>query len=499
MSIAFSKYISITSVVGATNGVQNRELIGRINTTNPLLPTGSIIEFTSADQVGEYFGISSDEYLRASTAYFNFISQKNLNTPQKLSFARWADVDTAPLIFGAQLVSTALTQFQVISNGAFSLTLGSTTHIIGGLNFTSALSLSDVASVIQAGINAETGLLWTGATVSYNNTRGGFDFVGGDVGANDIAVALAGSGTEILILMGWGGLTTILSDGADAQSITEFLTQSTNISNNFGSFIFAPVLTLNRIVEATVWNNLPENNNLYQYHVPVSLSNAPSYSTALIGYAGTSLEISETAGEYPEQAPMCVLATTNFASANAVQNYMYQQFDFLTPSVTDTVTSDGLDAVRVNYYGQTQNAGQKINFFQRGVLMGTSSDAIDMGVYANEQWLKDQAGVAIMSLFLQVGRVPANLQGEGQINAVLQDQVIKQALINGVISVGKPLNIQQKGFITQVTGDDTAWQIVQNNGYWLKVNITVTLEASYTLIYSKDDDIRQVQGLHVLI
>lgn len=122
-----------------------------------------------------------------------------------------------------------------------------------------------------------------------------------------------------------------------------------------------------------------------------------------------------------------------------------------------------------------------------------------MGVYANEQWLKDQAGVAIMSLFLQETRIPANPQGITQITAVLQDQVIKTALSNGTISIGKPLTLQQQGFITTVTGDNTAWQVVQNSGYWLKVQITPDLQASYTLIYSKDDDIRKVEGLHVLI
>ncbi len=496
MAIAFSKYVDINSVVGATSAIQNRELIGRLISTNPLIPTGTVLEFTTASAVGVYFGTTSDEYLRASTAYFNYISPKNTRTPIKLSFARWADVDTAPQIFGAKLTTT-LAQFQAINNGAFTLELAGVSHVISGLDFTATVSLAGVAAVIQTGIHAQSGTMWTAATVAYDNVRASFNFTGGAVGAASISATTAGTGTEILNLIGWGSTATF-SYGADAQTVTDVLTESTDVSNNFGSFAFVDTLTLDQITEAAQWNNLPDNNVLFQYYVPVASADAATYSAALIDYAGVGLEISDTAGEYPEQAPMCVLATTNYAAINSVQNYMYQVFDFLTPSVTSTTVSDTLDSQRVNYYGQTQNAGQKINFFQRGVLMGTASDPTDMGVYANEQWLKDAAGVAIMSLFLGETRIPANPQGIGQIQAVLQT-VIQQALDNGTISVGKPLTLAQKSYITTITGDNTAWQLVQNSGYWLKVSITVDLEAEYTLVYSKDDDIRKVTGTHVLI
>jgi len=506
MAILFSKYIPINSVVGGSSIIQNRELIGRIITTNPLLPTSTVGEFTSAYDTGVYFGTTSEEYLRVSNAYFNYINSKNLSNPEKISFARWADVDTAPLIFGSK-ISTTLAQFQAITDGAFILTISGTSNLINGLDFSAAVSLAGVASIIQTEIRTNTGAEWTSAVVAYDNTRGGFNFTGGLTGAATISASLAGSGTEILNLIGWNTLA-IFSNGADAQSITDMLTGSTNVSSNFGSFIFEPVLTLDQIIEATTWNNIvPDQNVTYQYYVPVSIANAASYSAALIDFSGTGLVVSEIPGEYPEQGPMCTLATTNYASENAVQNYMYQIYNFLTPSVTDTTTSNTLDSLRVNYYGQTQTNGQQINFFQRGVLTGTSEDPVDMNVYANEQWLRAAFGTALINLLLAVGRIPANLDGENQINATLVEGPISAALINGTISVGKPLTLEKKNFIINITGDSNSWYQVQAIGYWLNTTITTSLtsdnrteqNAKYTFIYSDDEAVRKIEGTHVLI
>ncbi len=202
---------------------------------------------------------------------------------------------------------------------------------------------------------------------------------------------------------------------------------------------------------------------------------------------------------------MMILAATDYRHRNATQNYMFQQAT-LTPSVTTTRESDRLDALRVNYYGRTQTAGQTRDFYQRGVLMGGASAPTDMNVYANEQWLKDAAGSAIMELLLSVAKISANEQGRAQLIATLQN-IINQALSNGTISVGKNLNNAQQLYITNMTGDVNAWRQVQTSGYWLDCVIEPVVtedsraeyKAVYTLIYSKDDAIRKVEGAHILI
>lgn len=501
MAIRFTKYVDIVSGVGGAVQVALRELIGRIFIINPLLPTKSFIEFTDLESVGIYFGTTSEEYLRASF-YFAFVS-KQITNAKKISFARWADVDTAPLIFG-ESANYLLADFTSIADGAFSLTLGPDTEIITGINFAGDLSLADVAATLEAAIQAaNVAAMWTGATVTYNAVNKRFEFVGGATGANAITVANAGSGTEIAGLIGWLNPDTILSDGVVAESITDVLTESAGASNNFGSFLFQPAFTEDDIVEAATWADA-QNVRFQFFHSVFEIDAQATYDAVKdIGATGIMIKDASTPDEYPEMMPMIILAATDYTRRNANQNYMYQQFA-ISSTVTDTQTSNDLDAIRMNYYGETQQAGRLLRFFQRGLLMGLATDPLDMNTFANEQWFKDAAGVAIMNLLLALSAVPANDIGRAQILGVIQG-VIDQALFNATISVGKPINDTQKAFIESVTGDPDAWRQVQDIGYWIDALITEDQQnpgefvATYLLIYGKADTVRKVEGTHTLI
>lgn len=492
MSISITKYVDITSSVGAGTFVPVAELIGRLFTTNPLLPTESFAEFTSAEDVGDYFGTASEEYAR-SVQYFNFINKTGVQ-PEKISFARWTNADVAPRIFGGP-VSTTVLQFAAIADGSLTLTLGGVTNVLTGINLTSVTSFANVAAALQTAINAQSGLQWTAATVTYDSLSGGFNFVGGDAVVANVAVSPTGSGTDLQNLIAWGS-TAIFSDGDVTQTITDTLTNSAAASNNFGSFLFMPTLSIDEIVEAATWNYAQ--NVQFQYYVPVLLVDAATYSAALANIGMVALIISETSGEYPEQGPMQTMASTDYNRQNTTQNYMYQQYN-LTPSVLTTALSNTLDAEKVNYNGQTQSAGTQINFFQTGVLMGPTNSPQYMNIGANEQWLKAAMASQLITLLLVLTKISANSQGVSQILAAMQN-VINQALLNGTISVGKTLTDAQKAFIQSVTGDPLAYIKIQTVGYIAGCTIDpVTSIAYYSLLYSKDDVVRQIQGTQILI
>lgn len=503
MSISLSKYVDITSFVGAPIFVSGRRLIARIFTTNELIPTKGFVEFTNLADVATYFGTVSEEYLRASY-YFSFISKLGTR-PQMISFARWTDQDVPAMIFGSQITQT-LTQIQTITNGVFSLTIGATTANIGPINFSTATSFADVATEIETAINAVVNPNFATATVNYNNQKTSFNLVSGVSGVAAISVSTGSGGTNISDIIGWGALA-IFSNGNTTETITDTLENSANQSNNFGSFAFTEQagLTLAEITEAAAWEF--SKNVVYMYCVPVAtITDATNYYNALQNYGGVGVTYNATPGEFPEMLPMCIMASTDFTRANSVQNYMFYQ-SALTPSVSDDQTSNLLDSYRVNYYGNTQTAGNQISFYQRGILFGPNSSPLDMNVYANEVWFKDAAAAVILQLLLSKGRVPANRNGRGQILSVLQS-VIDQALFNGTISVDKPLTQIQKLFITEITNDPNAWYQVNGIGYWVDCQISeyvnpdnnqTEFQATYLLVYSKDDAIRRVEGTHALI
>lgn len=505
MPISQSQYIDITSGVGGNGAVRRRDLITRIFTENPLAPTGQFLEFTTLESVGAYFGTTSEEYHRAAF-YFGWVS-KNITQPEKISFARWANVATAPQIFGDEAITQSLGSWTSITSGSFILTIGSNTFTLSGLNFSSDASLAAVAATIQAAIRAESGggVVWTSATVSFDSTRGTFDFTGGSTGFFPISVA-AGPSNDIAAQLGWISAGTIISAGAAAQTLTQVLTSSASLSNNFGSFLFIPTLNLSQVEEVSIWTD--DQNDQFMYLVPSPDSGTSStYWADLQTYSGVGVTLAPTAGQYDEMVPGIILAATDYTAQNSVQNYMFQlNFPGLTAKVTDTQTAIGYDNIRTNYYGNTQTAGQVLNFYQRGTLMGGTTDATDMNTFANEMWLKDAAAAAILTLLLSLSVVSANTQGRAQVLGVLQS-VVDAALFNGVISVGKTLTTFQQLYITTQTGSPVAWRQVQTIGYWLDavVESYVTQDGRteykivYTLIYSKDDAVRFVQGTHILI
>lgn len=496
MSISIRKYVDITSGVGAGNVVRERELIGRIFTENPRVPVDSLVELSNATDARAYFGSGSEEAERA-TFYFSFIS-KNIVAPKKLQFARFAAIASAPRVYGAR-VTAPLASFVAVTAGALSVTAGANTAALTGLNFSAAVSFANVASILQTAIRAASGSQFTTATVTYDAPSQSFNFTGSVAEAAPVSVAAS----SLASLLGWG-LTAVFSPGVDAATPLEAFDASAEASNNFGSFLFMSDLTEVQIVEVAEAN--AARNVEFMYTVGVDDDDATSLAAALLTTAGVTLTYAPVASEFDEMAPMIVMAATDYTKRNAVQNYMFQQFTGLTPKVSTNALSDEFDAVRINYYGNTQTAGQQINFYQRGVMGGLATALVDQNIYANELWLKDAATANIMSLLLSVGRVPANADGIGQIVAILQG-VIDRALFNGVISVGKTLTVLQRLYVTEMTDDELAWHQVQNAGYWITcimepyvtVDGRTEYKATYTLIYAKDDAVRKVEGTHVLI
>jgi hypothetical protein len=512
MSIRFGKYVRIVSGVGGSSGVQQRDLIGRLFSQNAQLSPDEVLEFTDAASVGEFFGTSSEEYKRA-VFYFSYTSP-SLGQARRISFARYAPSGAQAQIFGGKLATT-LAGLQAVTAGVLTFSFDGAAGVsVSAINLSSAVSLSGVASLLTTALSANTDPNLDNATVSYDAVNSRFVFASGLVGTHTIALLPAGVGnSDLRTLLGWRDPEdeAIFTSGVAAQSVSDAFNAANNASNNFGSFVFVgnDSLTLTQHAELAALN--AGFNVTYQYMAPTTQANASTWSAALIGFAGTALTLAPipaggTRVEFPEMVPMIQLAATDYSKRNAVVNYMFKTFGGLTPSVSDDVLSDTLDELRVNYYGRTQTAGQHLEFYQRGVLMGPTSAPLDMNVYGNEQWLKDSVGAALMGLLMGSNRIPANASGRGQILAVVQES-IDAALLNGTISVGKTLTSAQKVFVTQQTGDELAWHQVQNVGYWVDAVIVpyvgaggvTEYKAVYTLLYSKDDAVRLVEGSHFLI
>lgn len=504
--ISMSRYINIISGVGAGAAVAQRQLILRLITQNNALPPGIVAEFANATAVGAYFGTTSEEYKRA-LAYFSFIS-KSIRSPQRISFARWVAAAIAPMIVG-DTTAKNLSQWASVNAGKLTLNVGNTAYNLTGINAAGAPDLTSVAAILQTAIRAQTDPQLTTATVTYNTNTNQFVLTGSVTGTGSITVTPTTDPADVSSLLGWGTSGSVNVAGQAADTPDQAVAKSAGISNNFGSFAFCTpsvALTNTQIEAIAQWNDAQ--NNAYMYCATTSLANLAALYALVKGFSGCGLNILSTtlANDFVEQCEAEILAATDYTQPNATQNFMFYQFPNRNITVSDDTTANLADASRGNYIGVTQSAGQQLAFFQRGVLCGGSQAAVDMNTYANEMWLKSAFTAQIMSLLLNVQRVPANDQGKGMLLGVMQS-IIDLARTNGVISYGKNISAVQQQYITQVTGSPVAWRQIQTIGYWLNITFsTITTtdgrtewQANYTLLYSKDDAIRMVNGSDILI
>jgi hypothetical protein len=509
--ISQSRYINIVSGVGAGAAVAQRQLILRLITQNTTLPPGIIIQFSNASSVGAYFGMASEEYMRA-LAYFSFMS-KSITSPQMISFARWVNTAIAPMIVGdstTNAASNALARFQAVTAGTLTINDGATPVLITALDFSTDTTLTEVAATLQAALRMSADSQLAMCTVTFNTNTNQFVLTGSVTGSGSLSATPTGLSTDVSGMLGWTTGGTVLVAGQMASTPAEAVALSAGISNNFGSFAYctpATPLMNTDIASIAEWNDAQ--NEMYMYSFATPLANLALVYPLVQGYSGCAINILSTtqANDYVEQSPCEILAATNYANVNAVNNYMYYQFPSRNITVSDDTTANTVDTYRGNYIGQTESAGQSLAFYQRGVLCGGPTAATDMSTYANEMWLKSAISAQILSLFLNVPNIPANVTGQGMILAILMP-IITQALSNGSIQVGNIISAVDKVYIGQVTGSATAWQQIQNIGYWLSITFSSYVnpnsnltewEANYTLLYAKNNAVRVVNGTDVMI
>lgn len=525
MSIRFTKYIAITSVVGAAAQVPQRQWCARVFTTNPLVGPNAILQFASSTDVGTFFGTASEEYQRAVN-YFDYLSPLGVK-PQVIQFARYVVTSQPATIYGDN-DEAVLATLKAITAGLLSFKFGATQVNLTGITFAAAATLTDVASELQTAIRAAVGAPngeLTNATVTWNAQAQAFDFAASPTGVvTESFQVVAPTGvvpaTDVAAAMGWYvSQGALVNDAAVAESAVAGFNRVNSLNNNCGEIVYTDTAALVLADVTAVGQANAALNVVYIFRVYVTPADWTAWQAALAGIAGMGLEYEDVAvtggRQYIEMLPMSIHASINFNAVNGAVGFMYKQNAVYTASVTTDPLSDALDAARVNYYGQTQTAGQNISFYQRGVLQGGATSPTDSTVFANEQWFKDMCGANLMNLQLSVGQIPANQRGQTMCDVTLQGQAatatqpasgIELAVLNGTISANSTLSLAQQTYITQQTGSATAWQQVQTIGYWKGSTITsavvngvTTYTYNYTIIYRKDDVIKTIVGSHQLI
>ena len=193
--------------------------------------------YTSLDDVAMDFGTTPPEYL-AANLFFSQAPQ-----PAFVYIGRWAQTATHGWLRGATLPLSAqsMTTWNAIHDGSMAISIDGTPHTLSGLNFSAALNMNGVASIIQAALPSGTQVIWD-ASNSRFKVRG---IVTGTNGAVSYATS-TGSGTDI------SGSRTGLSQAAGASAPVGGIAAETPVacmsalasaSNDWYGAMFAPTLS----------------------------------------------------------------------------------------------------------------------------------------------------------------------------------------------------------------------------------------------------------------
>lgn len=500
MAISQSKYVDITSGQGGQAVAAYKEMIGRFLSNSPKLAAKTVKEFTSADNVGLFFGYQSEEYYTAAT-YFNY-TNPYMNKPSKISFYRVTINGLSAFLYGTQSPAP-LAQLQTVTDGSFSFSLGGVSADITGLNFSTANDYATVAQSIQSAIRgAQSVSSWQNATVEYNALDNVFVIMSGDIVDSEVIMPLSApqSGTDISSMLGLSqGQNPVISYGVAEQSAAQMLNEMANISNNFATFAdLTDTVSKTDMAEFASLSNVA-----FMASLPVTADNAAQTQRETNLFSGTALVLNKFENERPEIIPMAIAASIDYDRLNGVVSFDFKQFAGITPSVTNDADYELYNGLKINFYGATQQAGQPIAFFQHGYLQGSVAD---MGVYVNEIWLKDHISTDFINYMISVPAWSASTKGKAAGDAIVM-QNVELAKRNGTILQGKPLTNNQKAYILSLTGDPEAWRKVQEEGYYATGEIvnetadngTEQFIYKYSLIYCKGDIIRKVEGADILI
>lgn len=147
-TIPISEIVQVTPNVLTTGG-RGVDMIGLLLTTSWRVPVGAVSSFATADDVGNFFGFSSDEY-NAGVKYFDGFENSNVK-PGSVLFAQYPTAAVAAYLRGGNTGLT-LAQLQAL-NGTLTLTVDGSSQT-ATVDLSIAASFSAGAALIETALNS---------------------------------------------------------------------------------------------------------------------------------------------------------------------------------------------------------------------------------------------------------------------------------------------------------------------------------------------------------
>lgn len=432
-------------------------LLGLMLTTTTAVPVGQPMSFATAADVGSFFGLSSNEY-KAAQVYFAGPTNAT-KAASALLFAQYPSADVAAYLRGGALTLT-LADLKLLT-GTLAVSIDGTTNTSASIDLSTATSFSSAATIIAAAFTTPN------FAVSYDATRGAFQFTSSSAGASSAAgFATAGTLANALRLTSTTG--AVLSQGAVAATPDAFMSALVQQSSEWSVFmtLFEPD-TADK-TEFSAWTSLQENDYAYVgWDSDVNAKTAGNTTTW--GYAVKTANYGGTVALYGDWTHAAFVlgyaASLDFSRRNGRATLAYKGQEGLLPSVSSASDAAALLANGYNFYGIYGTGSQQFNMLQSGSVSG---QYLWLDSYLNQLWLRANLQLALLKLLISVGSVPYNDDGYSLVASACLDP-IDSALNFGAIRAGVLLSASQAQQVNQATGVEAA-PVIQATGYFLQVS-----------------------------
>lgn len=455
-SIPASNIVSVNPAV-LSGGGSALSLNAVFISKNSNLPSGRAVEFSSADSVGEYFGISSDEY-KAAQVYFSGYDNSTIK-PGTLYFIAYNESTEGAFLLGSSLSSMKLSALKKIT-GKLDMTVNGSSISVD-IDLSAVTSFSEAAQKIMEALPSSSV-----SAVEFDATLQAFKITSVNNGAESEISYATGSVAESLGLTESAGAT--ISSGSAASTPASVMKSVTDSTLNWATFttIFEPEVE-SKLAFAE-WSNAQNNRFMY---VPWGIEKAAEQSgnTTCFGaqlkaakYSGVCCPIY---GGLEKAAFVCgTAASIDFTERQGRITFAFKSQSGLSADVTDETVAENLKNNGYNFYGAWATANDRFLFLMPGAMSG---DWDWMDTYVNQIYLNSQLQLALINMLVTNKSVPYNATGVALQRAACADPI--DAAVNfGSMQTGVELSEMQKATINNAAGYDAA-ALINAQGYALYI------------------------------
>ena len=455
MAIPITKDVKINPGVLSAGGTA-LDLNGLILTDSTYAPVGSVLSFTSDEDVGKYFGSASQEKSMATIYFAGY--KGSTKQPGSLLFSQFNTDDVAAFLRSASMADVTLAQLKLLT-GTIILTVDGTLVTSTSISLSAATSFDNAAVLIKTGIGASVNVAWDSIVKAF--------VISSATEGEDSTITFAG-GTLAPGLRLREADGAVLSQGADVAVVDDVFLNLLGISQDWALFTTSFVCDQAQHLAFAKWTSAQ--NFRFGYVAHDSSANATvQNSTDNLTYALIeTYSYGQTVPVYGFQTHAASVlgyaASLDFERAEGRVPFKFRSLDGLLYQVSDSSTYDVLIANHYNFYGAYSSNNYSTKYWADGTITGDFKwlDSFCFQIWLNANLMQDA-----IEMFQANRSYPYNNSMKAAVEASFAD-TIAQGVAFGGIRTGITLSSAQKAQIQNAVGADISSSLLAK-GWFLYI------------------------------